>query len=197
MAEGVQGAVDEGAEADGEAWGCRLGQRAGEGAEKPETRPSSAPRTRQRRRCGGPSSSTCSAARSCVCAPRCRPKTWLSRPQRAPTNSRSGGDALEKRPRPRWGLCPRHAALRRPQLHASLPCTLPAAVSPGAGGRSAVPGLRQRGQRAATGTGGRQAADRVPRAQTGAAGGRGAAAGETLTQPLPATLIAPLGPTCP
>lgn len=91
--------------------------------------------------------------------------------------------------------CP--AALRRPQPHASLPYTLPASVSPGAGGRSAVPGLRQRGQRAATGTGGRQAADRVPRAQTGAAGGRSAAAGETLTRQLPAMLISTAGPHLP
>ena len=165
----------------------------GEEMKKPED--SSAPRTRRCRRCGGPSSSTRSAARSCGCVPRYRRKTWLSRPHQAPTNSRSGGGALEKRPRPRWGRCP--AALRRPQPHGSLPYTLPASVSPGTGGRSAVPGLRQRGQCAATGTRGRQAADRVTRAQTGAAGGRSAEAGETLTRRLPATLISTTGPHLP
>lgn len=65
-----------------------------------------APRTRRCRRCGGPSSSMYSAARTCGCAPRCPPRTQPPRPPQDPASNRSGGGAPERRPRPRWGPHP-------------------------------------------------------------------------------------------
>lgn len=64
------------------------------------------PRMRQCRRCGGPSSSMYSAARTCGFAPRHPPRTRHPRPRRGPANSRSGGGDLERRLRPRWGPSP-------------------------------------------------------------------------------------------
>uniref|UniRef100_A0A8C0RIC1 F-BAR domain-containing protein n=1 Tax=Canis lupus familiaris TaxID=9615 RepID=A0A8C0RIC1_CANLF len=66
-------------------------------------RPPHGPRMRQCRRCGGPSSSMCSAARTCGFVPRHPLRTRHLRPRLGPANSRSGGGDLERRPRPRWG----------------------------------------------------------------------------------------------